>query len=119
MENQDTATAEAPAAQDASTSPAPEATPAPQASGNQTPEAAPAPQADAAPVEPPAPAEQPTPEQVARQRAQAAQKAIDAMISEREDKAAAEIRAVCAKYGVDLVVGHSVKIQFNRGAQKV
>lgn len=107
MENDSTATAEAPATQqDAATS-------SPEAAASQDAALAPAP---ALPPVPPA-AEQPTPEQVARTRAQAAQQAIDGMIKEREDKAAEEIRAVCAKYGVDLIVGHSVKIQFNRGAK--
>ena len=111
MNENETATQEAPA-QDASAAPVLDAPMLQKAAPVALEEAA-APAATPSPKD-----EQMTPEQLARRRAQQAQKALDDMIAEREDKAATEIREVCAKYGVDLVVGHSVKIQFNRGGVK-
>ena len=93
------------------TAPAPDAAaPAPaQAPVDVAPVAA----APAAPVAAPAL----TPEQDAQQKQLDAQMAVQKVIKDREDKAAAEISAICEKYGCELIVGHSVKVRFKNQPQ--
>jgi len=103
-------TIEAPAPTTPAPAQAPATTPAPAETAPAAPAAPAAPEADTAKAAAPAL----TPEQDAQRKQAEAQAAIQQVIKDREDKAAAEISAICEKYGCELIVGHSVKVRFRQ-----